>query len=345
MEANTSQLVNPNTADLDQLASLPGIGPELAKRIVAARPYQNAEDLQRVSGIGAKFLSRIQPFIDLTDQAAENELEARVEPAVLPAVSALETRSEQLPAQDAAAELPKRSGKALELKAAASESEREEAETEEPMSAQAIKDRTDVGDLEAEKSTEADDVDVFELKEELEAPEQPISRVASPASQPSSAESSAGAEKVTLSKVFWLSAGISFLTLLLALALSLGILAGLNEGRLQFASPLRLNQMAVQLNGIEANIDSLTRDLNSLRGRVDNLESLTGRVDALENDLAVVQSDVDAAVKEVESMNQEVELLSGQVETLTAQSLRFNSFLEGLRELMSNLFIQEEQGK
>ncbi len=43
-----------NNASSEALQDLPGIGPVLAQRIVAARPFQSADELQRVPGIGAK---------------------------------------------------------------------------------------------------------------------------------------------------------------------------------------------------------------------------------------------------------------------------------------------------
>ena len=55
--------VNLNTADIEELAALPGIGPVLAKRIVEARPYREAEDLFKVSGIGKKTLAQISDQI------------------------------------------------------------------------------------------------------------------------------------------------------------------------------------------------------------------------------------------------------------------------------------------
>ena len=53
-------LVDVNTADAEELAQLPGIGEELAGRIVAYRaehgPFEAVEDIMEVSGIGeAKF--------------------------------------------------------------------------------------------------------------------------------------------------------------------------------------------------------------------------------------------------------------------------------------------------
>lgn len=52
--------VDVNTADLEELASLPGVGPVIAKRIVAGRPYASVDELDRVKGIGTKTLARLR---------------------------------------------------------------------------------------------------------------------------------------------------------------------------------------------------------------------------------------------------------------------------------------------
>ena len=39
-----------------------GSGPELASRIMAARPFATADDLRRVKGIGPKKYEKIRPF-------------------------------------------------------------------------------------------------------------------------------------------------------------------------------------------------------------------------------------------------------------------------------------------
>lgn len=61
--------VNINTATWEELASLPGIGEVLAKRIVAYRenkgPFQALTDLLKVEGIGEKKLEKILDGITL----------------------------------------------------------------------------------------------------------------------------------------------------------------------------------------------------------------------------------------------------------------------------------------
>lgn len=52
--------VDPNTADLTELQALPGVGPALAARIAAARPFRDAEDLRRVAGIGPAALDALR---------------------------------------------------------------------------------------------------------------------------------------------------------------------------------------------------------------------------------------------------------------------------------------------
>jgi competence protein ComEA len=42
---------------------LPGIGPALAARIVAGRPYRTVADLDRVRGIGSVKLAALAPLV------------------------------------------------------------------------------------------------------------------------------------------------------------------------------------------------------------------------------------------------------------------------------------------
>jgi competence protein ComEA len=58
--------VDINRANAEQLQQLPGIGPELARRIIDRRkiaPFRSVEELRRVRGIGAKTLEKLRPYV------------------------------------------------------------------------------------------------------------------------------------------------------------------------------------------------------------------------------------------------------------------------------------------
>jgi competence protein ComEA len=66
-ESASEARVDINKAGVTELAKLPGIGEQVAKRIVAYReengPFEKAEDLMNVRGIGEKSFLKLQPHI------------------------------------------------------------------------------------------------------------------------------------------------------------------------------------------------------------------------------------------------------------------------------------------
>lgn len=60
-----------NHSSSDELQRIPGIGPALAARIIAARPFSSVDDLRRVSGIGPSSLERFRPHLTVSGDDAE----------------------------------------------------------------------------------------------------------------------------------------------------------------------------------------------------------------------------------------------------------------------------------
>ena len=67
VRARQDMRINVNTADAEWLQHLPGIGPVMAKRIIAHREkngyFTSIDDLQEVRGIGPVTALKIEPYI------------------------------------------------------------------------------------------------------------------------------------------------------------------------------------------------------------------------------------------------------------------------------------------
>lgn len=64
----TPYLINVNTADRDELDILDGIGPAIAERIIEYRknngPFESADELAEISGIGPSTIANIRDYIE-----------------------------------------------------------------------------------------------------------------------------------------------------------------------------------------------------------------------------------------------------------------------------------------
>jgi competence protein ComEA len=63
--------VNLNTATVEQLATLPGVGPKLAARILEYRqksgPFRSPQELMNVKGVGEKNFGKIEAWISVSE--------------------------------------------------------------------------------------------------------------------------------------------------------------------------------------------------------------------------------------------------------------------------------------
>ena len=65
-EAADPDRIDINFASDADLRTLPGVGPSLARAIIAARPYSKPEDLDRVKGISSRMVRQLRPLIKAT---------------------------------------------------------------------------------------------------------------------------------------------------------------------------------------------------------------------------------------------------------------------------------------
>jgi competence protein ComEA len=77
--------VNLNTATVDELVALPGIGPVKAQAIIDHRtahgPFKSIEGLKDVKGIGAKRFEKLKPEIIVAGPAPKPAAAAKADPA------------------------------------------------------------------------------------------------------------------------------------------------------------------------------------------------------------------------------------------------------------------------
>jgi competence protein ComEA len=60
VDVSGDRRIDINTASVEELETLSGIGPSLATRIIEARPYRRVQDLLDVHGIGPRTLDRFE---------------------------------------------------------------------------------------------------------------------------------------------------------------------------------------------------------------------------------------------------------------------------------------------
>jgi prefoldin subunit 5 len=314
--------VDINLAGTQELTTIPGVGPEMARRIIAARPFEELDDLQRVSGIGPAVLERILPYLELHGnnrpeavilETAEAEMAPEESP--LPEVQDLAESEEE--AEEIVHELPP-----------------PEAEEEAPIALPAPEAAPADLDTEPEEAEEPEPEPVFTKAPPAASPE-PVFTKAPPAPQPEAAP--LPANLATRGQSFWMAVGMGLLALVLALAIGLGVLASLNGG-LEYATPADVAGISRQVDGVQAQAEILQGDLTGLRARVDNLETLGGRVSEIEQATTELQSGLDAAATHLDELQQQANGLNSQVEELQTQSNRVQNFLDGMRNLLNTLF-------
>jgi competence ComEA-like helix-hairpin-helix protein len=362
-------LVNLNKAGREELMTLPGVGPAIADRIIASRPFATIADLQRVSGIGLNLVEGIQEMVTVNNDNSATGLP--VEAASLEVANAA---SQEAFADISLPEPTPQAEPELSIQAQPPVVS-EETEVMEKLPEEAPPPGI-FEQVERQPIASGEETIVAEAKEELpeEAPPpgvfvqaaaQPQASMAEEALKPAAESegeanvyaapegqttgpqaefapnvqptaSAAQPAAVTRSQAWWMAIGTGFLSLILALILSLGVLAAINGG-LRFVSPADLNALGRKVDGVTTQTQLLQQDLDGLRTRVNNLEGLSGRVSSVEGQAKQLRTDLDAASQQVQQINQQMTQVSSDIKDLQTQTGRFQGFLDGLKSLLNQV--------
>lgn len=296
------KLINLNTADIDDLMTLPGVASTMAERIIAARPFNTIEELQRVSGIGQVAIDRWRPLIA---QPGNEQNVPQEETLATESITEAEPSSEDEPVVEEEIEVETMPEGESEELPTEPEPELEIEEIEPPLEAPSV--------------------------EEEERKEIPVAAVSQPIPDEPKKKT------FTRSQVGWLVFWSSLFTFLMAIAVSMGLLALINGG-LQYANPSQVSTLRRGLDGLNAQTETLGQDISGLRTRIDKLEGLSGRVAEVEKAAGELRSDFDVIASQVTQLDASVDELTGTVEELQTRTVIFEEFLNGLRGLLDGLF-------
>jgi ribosomal protein S13/chaperonin cofactor prefoldin len=352
-----------NTADEASLTKLQGIGSYLARRIIEDRPFGSIDDLTRVRGISGNDLERLRPFLTITG-VSEGSSNPDMGNVVNQPADIIEDEGATDEAAEVAAEIvsPVDSSVVDQAQSFDVVTEVQETDEHEPMDqveASSAKQEVvlpvdeeqpqspieqpeqilDSTEFEEQSPETAADLETESLPDELEPVEEQL--IEQPAAQPGYITRGGACSLVLIG---------AFVTLLLGIAATLGILSSINQGRLEYASPSQIASLQSQADTLTMQSKALADDIDGMRTRMDNLESLSGQVSEMETEINAMQHEIDQLELQVaanqasfEDLTLQIEDIEAQIETLVSQGDRFESFLDGLRTLMGELFPQTPQ--
>lgn len=290
--------VDVNTGSIESLVTISGIGEALAARIIDSRPYASLDDLTRVQGVSAHSVERWAPM--LTVEAADEDL---------PVLEA-----EFVEEEDIIEEVIESEDEPVV------EVETVEAIEFDEAAADEVPPVTEMAD---------DDLIPGEISEEVDDAEPLAARSEAKSEEKKKVRKSGDSKPLLRGDAFVLGGVVGVLSVLLAVVLTLGILALVNGG-LNYVSPVQLSSMQRQVDSLESEIDVLTQDIDGLTTRLDALDSLGGRV-------ADLESKTDSVAKDVADLKAELAGMKEQLDVLTEQYGIFDGFLGGMQDLLNNL--------
>ena len=363
--------VNINTASLDELISVPGIGPALAKRIMDKRPFSNLEDLTRVSGIGENSLEKLRPA--LTDQETELPAdfqsfvdsireETKAEPIISEGVFeedhevSMEENPEEVSRLDQVVDVafsePEPSDEQDQEKGF--DEDEIEAEVEiiepDPTPEEEVQIGSKISDIEikspddyTEKVLEVDDIRPPETEQPVESvfKAEVFPHKMDDQTQP---EERSSDESISRSQLIWSLLGTAIFSILLTVLITLGILSATNGG-LKYATVSEASRLENQIGILNDLTTSMQTDMQGMRTRLDAMETMAGRVSVLEGRADSMEADLTIAQTTIKEISKTLTTVQNDILALKKSAQKSDDFRSGLLQLLLNIDAPAPEGK
>ncbi len=330
LEVSDSPKVDLNTAGIELLCTLPGIGPQLAMRILDHRaiqgPFSSPEDITQVSGIGDALYERFAKYVT-------------VSPPVAPV---WEIKPERLPDVEDTIELP-RVEETPEVTEGATE---EELVVDEEAGILSVVQGDVAGGAAEEELVTAEGVDEIPVAredvaagavEEVPVAPEPSTLPLPPQPQPASPPVTPARAPQRSGVSFWTWLLVVLFGGLLGMLFSLLVLSGIN-GSLDVAHSRAVITLNGRVEDLAARLDSLQGDVEGLRRRLATLEGLTARMEKVETAAADLQKDFEVLDEKTGTLSEEVTSLSEELDVVAAETEKAGTFFQGLQTLMADIF-------
>jgi len=337
-------LIDLNRADDAALASLPGIGPKLAARIIAYRnehgPFLFEEDITQVSGVSTNLYEELVDRLTITIPTA-GELTGEVQPPLAETSGQLSHNVDD----DVA-----------DVVAATPEEMLVEEPEEHPLAIEPAPPAPNAEEVAADDHIGWG----IEAEEEPAAPEAPPAEDgAVPMPSPAAEETVPGPSEPAprqRSRFTWFWTAILGAVLggFLGLGLSMLVYAGIN-GSVDVSRSVavrqvngHLNELSVELDAVQGDVGILQGDVTGLRERLKVLSGLTARMEQAEETLATFTKEIQALEDETTALTSSLTDLSHDVDTMgetleavEAQTERATIFFERLQQLLQEIFTEQ----
>jgi prefoldin subunit 5 len=177
---------------------------------------------------------------------------------------------------------------------------------------------------------------VFE--EELSIPaeveaDEPEMEVPRDLSQPSAPKADAGQATFSRNAIIWLIFGTMLVSVSLAVLLNLAILDGINN-TLNIGKHSSVRQVANDMAALQVEVDELASLMTSIDRRMEAVEGLGGRVVSVEKEFSVLHEKVTQSIERMDSVHDQIDELTQQMDLLSESVSSFDTFLNGLRQLL-----------